>query len=116
MANVKGRLGHMDGDADGVRLFISGLENGTVEMVDLKSGKWLRRISGFKKPQGIAYVAPLHKIFVASGDDGVVRALDSETFALRDAIQLEPGPHRVAYDSRVELLYIGYGGKDAGKE
>jgi hypothetical protein len=40
----------------GKRLFIAGLENGTVEVVDLHSGKWLQSIPGFKKPQGIVYV------------------------------------------------------------
>jgi DNA-binding beta-propeller fold protein YncE len=113
---VKGRLDHMDVDAKGQRLFLSGLENGTVEIIDVKSSQWVRSISGFKKPQGIAFVAALHKLFVASGDDAMVRVFDSETYTLRDSIQLETGPNRLAYDSRSKLLYVGYGGKDAGKD
>src|SRR5207253_238985 len=35
---------------------------------------------------------------------------------LLESIQLEPGPNRVAYDSSSKLLYVGYGGKDAGKD
>lgn len=116
MPSVRGRLDHLDVDVNGQRLFVSGLENGSVEVVDLKSGKWARSLSGFKKPQGIAYVSALRKLFVASGDDGTVRVLRGDTFALLDRIQLEPGPNRVAYDSRARLLYVGYGGKDAGKD
>ena len=116
MPGVKGRLDHMDVDVQGQRLFVSGLENGSVEVVDLQAGKWLRRISGFKKPQGIAYVAALNKFFVASGDDGMVHVFRADTFALLDSIQLELGPNRVAYDPHRNLLYVGYGGKDAGKD
>jgi hypothetical protein len=36
MPNVKGRIDHMDVDVKGNRLFVAALENGTLEMVDLK--------------------------------------------------------------------------------
>jgi DNA-binding beta-propeller fold protein YncE len=113
---VKGRLDHLDVDVKGQRLFVSALENGTVEAVSLGTGKWIRSIPGFKKPQGISYVPSLNKLFIASGDDGMVRVFRGDTFELIDSIQLELGPNRVAYDSHAEILYVGYGGKDAGKD
>lgn len=116
MPGVKGRLDHLDVDVTGQRLFVSGLENGSVEVVDLQAGKWSLRIPGFKKPQGIAYVAALNKLFVASGDDGMLRVFRVDTFALLDSIPLELGPNRVAYDPDGKLLYVGYSGKDAGKD
>jgi len=69
MPNVKGRIDHMDVDVKGKRLFVAGLENGSLEVVDLQAGKWLKSIPGFKKTQGVAYVPSLNKVFVASGDD-----------------------------------------------
>ena len=36
MPNVKSRLDHMDVDLKGKRLFIAGLENGSLEVVDLQ--------------------------------------------------------------------------------
>lgn len=116
MPNVKGRIDHMDVDAKGKRLFVAGLENGTVEVVDLQAGKWLKSIPGFKKTQGIAYVGSLNKVFVASGDDGMLRVFRGDTLGLLDEIKLELGPNRVAYDPNSNLLYVGYGGKDAGKD
>jgi DNA-binding beta-propeller fold protein YncE len=106
----------MDVDVAGNRLFLSALGNGSMEVVDLKAGKWLRSVPGFKKPQGIAYIASLDKIFVASGDDGMVRVFSAGNFTLLDSIQLDLGPNRVVYDSHSERLYAGYGGKDAGKD
>ena len=114
--NVKGRIDHMDVDVKGKRLFVAGLENGSVEVVDLEAGKCLKSIPGFKKPQGIAYVPSLNKVFVASGDDGMVRVFRGDTLDLLDAIKLDLGPNRVAYDPHTQLLYVGYGGKDAGKD
>ena len=38
MPNVKGRFDHMDVDVKGKRLFVAGLENGSVEVVDLQAG------------------------------------------------------------------------------
>ena len=116
MPNVKGRIDHMDVDAEGKRLFVAGLENGSVEIVDLQAGKWVKSIPGFQKPQGIAYVKSLNKLFVASGDDAMLRVFRGDSLDLLDSIKLDLGPNRVAYDPRTNLLYVGYGGQDAGKD
>jgi hypothetical protein len=116
MPHVKGRIDHMDLDVEGKRLFVAGLENGSVEVVDLQAGKWLKSIPGLKKPQGIAYVASFNKIFVASGGAEMLRVFRGDTLELLDTIKLDLGPNRVAYEPRTEVLYVGYGGEDAGKD
>ena len=116
MPNVKGRLDHIDVDVKGQRLFVAGLENGTFEVIDLRAGKWTRSIPGFKKPQGVSYVPEFDKLFLASGDDGMVRVFRGDTLQLLDSIELEPGPNRIVYEPNSKLVYVGYGGKDAGKD
>jgi len=116
LPNVKGRIDHMDVDLKGKRLFVAGLENGTLEVVDLKAGKLSRSIPGFKAPQGIAYLPSLNKVFVASNDDGMVRVFRGDTLELLDTIHLDLGPNRVAYDPHTGLLYVGYGGRVANKD
>src|SRR6266581_2303885 len=116
LPNVKGRIDHMDVDVKGKRLFVAGLENGTLEVVDLKAGKLTRSIPGFKAPQGIAYLPSLNKVFVASNDDGMVRVFRGDTLDLLGSIHLDLGANRVAYDARAGLLYVGYGGRAASKE
>jgi hypothetical protein len=116
LPNVKGRIDHMDVDVKGKRLFVAGLENGSLEVLDLRAGKWLKSIPGFRKTQGVAYVGSLNRVFVASGDDGMLRVFRGDTLDLMDAIKLDLGPNRVAYQPHTELLYVGYGGKDAGKD
>src|SRR5215471_360591 len=85
MPNVKGRIDHMDVDVKGNRLFVAALENGTLEVVDLKAGKWIRSIPGFKAPQGVAYLPALNKLFVASNDDGMVRVFRGDTLELLES-------------------------------
>jgi DNA-binding beta-propeller fold protein YncE len=116
LPNVKGRLDHMDVDVKGKRLFVAGLENGTFEVVDLEAGKLVRSIPGFKKPQGAVFVPELNKLFLASGDDGMLRIFRGDTLELVESIHLEPGPNRVVYEPKSKLVYVGYGGKDAGKD
>ena len=116
LPNVKGRLDHMDVDVKGKRLFVAGLENGTFEVVDLNAGKWVRSIPGFKKAQGALFVPELNKLFLASGDDGMLRVFRGDTLELLDSIHLEQGPNRVVYEPKSKLVYVGYGGKDAGKD
>jgi DNA-binding beta-propeller fold protein YncE len=116
MPNVKGRIDHMDVDVKGKRLFVAGLENGSLEVIDLGAGKWSKSIPGFKKTQGVAYIPSLNKVFVASGDDGMLRVFRGDNLELLDSIKLELGPNRVAYEPHSKILYVGYGGKDAGKD
>lgn len=103
--NVKGRTDHMDVDVRGNRLFVAGLENGSLGVVDLKAGQWLRSIPGFRKPQGLAYVSSLNKLFVANGDDGMLRVFRGGALELLDSVKLDLGPNRVVYDPRSKLLY-----------
>jgi DNA-binding beta-propeller fold protein YncE len=114
--DVKGRLDHLWVDVGSKRLFVAGLENGSVEVIDLKSAKWLKTIPGFQKPQGILSVPRLNRLFVASGDDGMVRVFDGKSYRLLDSLKLERGANRIALDPHRNLLYVGYGGKDAGQD
>ena len=73
-------------------------------MVDLQTGEWARSIPGFKKAQGALFVPELNKLFLASGDDGMVRVFRGDTFELLDSIPLEPGPNRIAYEPNRNLF------------
>ena len=46
----------------------------------------------------------------------MLRVFKSDTLDLLDSIQLERGPNRVVYEPHTKLVYVGCGGKDAGKD
>ena len=114
MPNVKGRIDHMDVDLEGKRLFIAAVENGSMEVMDLTAGKWVRTIPGFKTPTEMCYARELNKIFVASRDDGMVRVFRADSLELIDSIKLELGANRIVYDPARKYIYVGYGAKLAG--
>jgi len=106
----------MDVDVDGKRLFVAAVENGSMEVVDLGTGKWIRSIPGFKTPTEMCYVRELNKIFVASRDDGMVRVFRGDSLDLIDSVKLELGANRIVYEPASKYLYVGYGAKLAGFE
>jgi DNA-binding beta-propeller fold protein YncE len=116
MPNVKGRIDHMEVDLKGRRLFVAGLENGTLEVVDLKAAKWMHSVPGIKTPQGIAYVPTLNKLFVANENDDTLKVFRADTLVLLNTIPLELGSNRVTYDPHTGHLYVGYGGASAKKD
>ncbi len=46
----------------------------------------------------------------------MLRVFRGDTLELLSSIHLELGPNRVVYEPTSKLVYVGYGGKDAGKD
>src|SRR5256885_7151664 len=68
---VSGRIDHLSIDARGNRLFVAALGNHSLEVVNLASGA-VRSVGDLGKPQGVAYLASLNRLFIADGDRAVV--------------------------------------------
>jgi len=113
---VSGRLDHMTVDVEHQRLFVAAIESNTVEVIDVRNGRWAQSLPGFSKPQGVFYAPDSKKLFVANGTDGTCRTLDGETLALIHTEQLSLGADLVDYDRHAGQLYVGHGGKDAGND
>src|ERR1700726_3859989 len=46
----------------------------------------------------------------------MVRVFKGDTLQLFFSIGLKPGPNRIVYEPNSKLVYVGYGGKDGGKD
>jgi WD40 repeat protein len=116
MPNVKGRLDHFGVDLKGQRLFVAALgdDQNTVEVIDLKAGKWIASISGQSKPQGLFYSPDFKKLFVANGTDGSCKVFAGDTFKLMDSLPIGPDADHVGYDPRTKYLYVGFGDAKSG--
>src|SRR5579864_6693896 len=68
LPGVSGRIDHFGIDTQGQRLFVAALGNNTVEVLDVRRGKWLTRITGLREPQGIFFVPASNRLFVANGE------------------------------------------------
>jgi len=63
LPNVKGRIDHFGVDVKGQRLFVAGVANHTLEVIDLKSGQRVRTIPDLEEPQGVYYDAGFLEVF-----------------------------------------------------
>src|SRR5436309_7950927 len=95
---VEGRIDHLAADTKGQRLFVAALGNGTVEVVDLRSGRRSRRLRGFHEPQGLGFVASPSRLFVANGADGTCEVLHGETFTHLRTLRFSADADNVRYD------------------
>src|SRR6266700_6699196 len=73
LAKVEGRMDHLGVDVKGQRLFATAFDNRTLEVIDLKTGRQIRSITGLNEPQGAYYDPATNRLFVACGGDGTVK-------------------------------------------
>ena len=106
LPGTSGRLDHLAFAADRKLLFVAGLGADSVEVVDLVARRRLRRITGVREPQGLAY-APGLGLFVASGEgDQILRVEGEEVRTLASGL---PDADNLRLDADAGRLYAGYG-------
>src|SRR5262249_15117089 len=88
LGQVSGRIDHLGIDLKRQRLFVPELGNNSLGVVDLSAGRVLRRITGVREPQGVAYIPFADSVFVANAGDGSVRALRGEDLTPIGRIEL----------------------------
>ena len=55
LLGVEGRIDHFSVDVPNQRLFVAALENGSVEILDIRRGERAAEIKGLEEPQGVYY-------------------------------------------------------------
>jgi DNA-binding beta-propeller fold protein YncE len=108
LPRVDGRIDHLAFDPASQRLFVAALGNNTVEVVDLKAGKHVRSVPGFREPQGIAAVPEAKLIAVANGQGEGVQFV-ADDFRMTQMVRLGDDSDNVRYDASAKRLYVGFG-------
>jgi DNA-binding beta-propeller fold protein YncE len=108
LGDVAGRIDHLAIDIKRHRLFVAELGNNSVGVVDIAAQRLLRRIEGFKEPQGIAHEPATDRIYVANAGDGVVKILTADNLLPVGDVDLgdDADNIRIAGPDRV---LVGYG-------
>jgi DNA-binding beta-propeller fold protein YncE len=109
LGDVRGRIDHLAIDLARQRLFVAELGNDSVGIVDLKNAKLLRTISGFKEPQGVAYLPELDTLYVANAGDGSVRLLQGESYGEAGRIELGNDADNIRVAPNANRVFVGYG-------
>ena len=109
LPNVHGRIDHLGVDVGGQRLFVAAVENGTLEVIDVKAGRHVRTVGDLAEPQGVLYDSAKGRLFVACAD-GTTKVFDGASFELLATVKFPDDADNVRYDARRQALIIGYGG------
>ena len=111
---IPGRIDHMAYDPVTKRLFVSALENGSLEVLDLERGTRVRSISGLSKPQGVVIVPASACAVSACGGDGVAHVYDTRSLVERTNFEIGLDADNVRYDPEANAVYICYGNTNHG--
>lgn len=109
LGQVSGRIDHIAFDGARQRLYVSELGNDSIGVVDFKTRKVIRTLSGFQQPQGIAYDESTDTLIVANAGDGSVRLMRGEDLSAVGALVLGEDADNVRVDSSAHQVVVGYG-------
>ena len=106
LEGVKGRFDHFASGKG--KVFVSGLGNNSVEVIDLFQGTRAHEITGVPNPQGVVFSPEANKLFVAS-EKGKVYVYDGDSFKLQTTLEFDGGADNLRYDAATKRVYVGCG-------
>ena len=108
LPEARGRIDHMALDLGANRLFVAERSNGSLDVIDLISGKIAGRITGLREPQGVAWLAKQQEVAIACGD-GTVSFYRGKNLEEVATIRLGADADNERLDDRNGNLVVGYG-------
>jgi len=109
LGKVGGRIDHLAINLERQRLFVAELGNNSVGIVDLHSGRLMRNLDGFRKPQGVAYVKSTDTLYVSNADDGAVQLFQGPDLVPAGRIELGEDADNIRVDTKNDKVFVGYG-------
>jgi hypothetical protein len=104
LPNVQGGFNHMSVDPGQQRLFAAAPTNGTIEIVDLKTGKAFRSMEG-ERPAAVRFAPEFNQLYATRGQS--VYVYDGKTLDQIVKVNLESSLDELQYDPRAKRLYVG---------
>src|SRR5258708_32418 len=110
---------HFEADVKGNRLFsLSGIQEATLEVFDLRTGNRIRSIHGLEEGQCAVYREDVNRLYVVGGggnlltnQSGRVWIYDGEHYALIKRVDVPAGAAWCGYDVATKYLYVNGNGR-----
>jgi DNA-binding beta-propeller fold protein YncE len=102
-----GKLDHLALDRKRDRLFLANTSSGTLDVVDLKTGKLLKQVPGQSGIQGVAYAADLDRVFVGLGSGGLCNIFEGENYQPLKTIKFADSDN-VRYDAARQQVFVAH--------
>jgi DNA-binding beta-propeller fold protein YncE len=113
MVGVQNHFDHLTPDLKNNRLFVVPEDNKTIEVYDIRTGKFIYSIKGIGVGHSVVYRADIDRIFVTDGTDGDLKIFNGTTYELLKSVKLLADSDATGYDPATHYLYIADGGLDA---
>src|SRR3979490_1778755 len=113
MPGVQNHFTHLKPDLKGNRIFVVPEDNKSVEVYDIRSGKFVHSIKGIGVGHSVLYRPDIDRIFVTDGSEGALQIFNGTTYAHLKTVKLLADAHTTGYDPATHFLYIANGGLDA---
>ena len=104
LPSVQGGFNHMSVDPGQQRLFAAAPANGTIEIVDLKTGQALRSMEG-EKPAAVRFAPEFNQLYATRGQS--VYVYDGKTLEQVAKVNFDSNLDELQYDPRARRLYAG---------
>lgn len=115
-AAVKGHFDHLTADVPSNRLLVTAESAHEVLVFNLRTGKYLRSITGIKIPHAVFFRDDLNRIYITdggAGELGELRIYNGKTYRQISSVKLKRDTDSIGYDPANQNLYIVNGGGDA---
>lgn len=109
LADVRGRIDHIDVNLKKQLLYVAALGNNSGEVVDLKSSNKIYSVPDLSEPQGIAFIPQTNEFMIANGGNGKCNFYNADNFQKTASVDLGSDADDVRYDSLTKRIYVGYG-------
>lgn len=113
MVGVANHFDHLTPDLQNNRLFVVPEDNKSIEVYDIRTGKFIHSIKGIGVGHSVVWRPDINRIFVTDGSDGDLKIFDGTTYALLKSVKLLADSDATGYDPVTHDLYIADGGLDA---
>jgi DNA-binding beta-propeller fold protein YncE len=113
MPGVQNHFDHLTPDLKGNRIFVVPEDNKSVEVYDIRSGKFVHSIKGIGVGHSVVYRPDIDRIFVTDGSEGALHIYNGTTYAHVKTVKLLADADATGYDAATHYLYIANGGLDA---
>jgi DNA-binding beta-propeller fold protein YncE len=113
MPGVQNHFDHLTADLKNNRIFVVPEDNKSVEVYDIRTGKFVHSIKGIGVGHSVLYRADVDRIFVTDGSEGSLHIYNGTTYAHLKTVKLLADADATGYDPVTHYLYIANGGLDA---
>jgi WD40 repeat protein len=113
MVGVQNHFDHLTPDLKNNRLFVVPEDNKSIEVYNIRTGKFVHSIKGIGVGHSVVYRADIDRIFVTDGSDGDLKIFNGTTYELLKTVKLLADSDATGYDPVTHDLYIADGGLDA---